>query len=234
MPDPTLSIGEGAIAPWSASASNYYEQLTLGDHRALRRRSRHAVAGPAAGAARLLPLRHERRQGHGPVPQPLRAQAHVHDRLRRDRHEPRAALQGDRLRLGARENRGVHVGRAVPGLRGRAAAARVARGARRRARHPRVHGDAGAARAGLGPRAGAERAGAADRAARAARDRGAAARSWRTSASATCRWIARRRRCRAARRSGSGSRRRSARRSSACSTSSTSRRSACTSATTRS
>jgi excinuclease ABC subunit A len=28
VPDPTLSIGEGAIAPWSASASNYYEQLT--------------------------------------------------------------------------------------------------------------------------------------------------------------------------------------------------------------
>jgi len=28
VPDPTLSIGEGAIAPWAASASDYYEQLT--------------------------------------------------------------------------------------------------------------------------------------------------------------------------------------------------------------
>ncbi len=28
VPDPSLSIGEGAIAPWSASASEYYEQLT--------------------------------------------------------------------------------------------------------------------------------------------------------------------------------------------------------------
>jgi excinuclease ABC subunit A len=28
VPDPTLSIGEGAIAPWAASASNYYDQLT--------------------------------------------------------------------------------------------------------------------------------------------------------------------------------------------------------------
>ncbi len=28
VPDPTLSIGEGAIAPWTASASNYYDQLT--------------------------------------------------------------------------------------------------------------------------------------------------------------------------------------------------------------
>jgi excinuclease ABC subunit A len=28
VPDPTLSIGEGAIAPWAASASHYYDQLT--------------------------------------------------------------------------------------------------------------------------------------------------------------------------------------------------------------
>src|SRR5580658_5078420 len=28
VPDPTLSIGEGAIAPWAQSASHYYEQLT--------------------------------------------------------------------------------------------------------------------------------------------------------------------------------------------------------------
>jgi excinuclease ABC subunit A len=28
VPDPALSIGEGAIAPWAVSASNYYDQLT--------------------------------------------------------------------------------------------------------------------------------------------------------------------------------------------------------------
>ncbi len=28
VPDPTLSIGEGALAPWAASASQYYEQIT--------------------------------------------------------------------------------------------------------------------------------------------------------------------------------------------------------------
>jgi excinuclease ABC subunit A len=28
VPDPALSIAEGALAPWSASASNYYEQMT--------------------------------------------------------------------------------------------------------------------------------------------------------------------------------------------------------------
>jgi excinuclease ABC subunit A len=29
VPDPGLSIAEGALAPWSASASNYYEQMTM-------------------------------------------------------------------------------------------------------------------------------------------------------------------------------------------------------------
>jgi excinuclease ABC subunit A len=28
VPDPSLSLGEGAIAPWATSASNYYEQIT--------------------------------------------------------------------------------------------------------------------------------------------------------------------------------------------------------------
>ena len=28
VPDPSLSIGEGAIVPWSTSASDYYEQIT--------------------------------------------------------------------------------------------------------------------------------------------------------------------------------------------------------------
>ena len=47
VPDPTLSIGEGAIAPWAVSASDYYDQLDAGDRRALRGRPRDAVAGPA-------------------------------------------------------------------------------------------------------------------------------------------------------------------------------------------
>src|SRR6202035_4228304 len=28
VPDPTLSIGEGALAPWANSSSSYYEQVT--------------------------------------------------------------------------------------------------------------------------------------------------------------------------------------------------------------
>ena len=50
VPDPTLSIGEGAIAPWAASASDYYDQLIAGDRGALRRRPRDAVGGAAASS----------------------------------------------------------------------------------------------------------------------------------------------------------------------------------------
>ena len=111
-----------------------------GDRRALRDRPRGAVGVADRRAARPVPLRHRRRAGLHLLPQPLRAQAVLHDQLRGDRPEPRAPLPGDGFRLVAREDRGVHVGAAVPGLRRRPAAAGVARGHRRRDGHPRVHG----------------------------------------------------------------------------------------------
>ena len=111
-----------------------------GDRRALRDRPRGALAGPARGAAGPVPVRHGRRPDLRHVPQPDGAQALVHDHLRGHRPEPRAALQGDRLRLVAREDRGVHDDAAVPGVQGRPAAARVARGAGGGDGDPRVHG----------------------------------------------------------------------------------------------
>ena len=120
-----------------------------GDRRALRDRSRGAVGGPAGGAARPVPAGHERRPDLRHVPQPDGAQALLHDELRGDHPQPRAALQGDRLRLVAREDRGVHDDAAVPGVQGRAAAAGVAGGAGRRPADPRVHGDEREAVAGV-------------------------------------------------------------------------------------
>ena len=158
-----------------------------GDRRALRRRPRHAVGGPAAAVARLLPVRDQRRPRAGHLPQPVRAPALVRRHLRRDPPEPRAALPGDRVRAGAREDRGVHDAAPVPGLQGRPAAARVARGAGRRHGDPRVHRAVGPARARMGRSARALRARPADLAAGAARDLRSACGSWTTSASGTCR-----------------------------------------------
>ena len=132
VPDPSLSIGEGAILPWSSGASTYYDQITQAIAERYEIDLEAALAGPAGGAAGPVPVRHGRRPDLRHVPQPDGAQALLHDELRGHRPEPRAALQGDRLRLVAREDRGVHDDAAVPGVQGRAAAARVARGAGRR------------------------------------------------------------------------------------------------------
>ncbi len=92
------------------------------------------------GPAGPVPAGHQRRPHLRHLPQPDGAQAVVHDELRGDHPQPRAALPRDRLGLVAGEDRGVHVGAAVPGVQGRAAAAGVAGGHRRGRADPRVHG----------------------------------------------------------------------------------------------
>ena len=175
VPDPSLSLNEGAILPWSSGATSYYEQMAHGDRRALRGRPRHAVGGPEGRPAEPLPVRHERRQAVRLVPQPDGAQAVVHDDLRGHRPEPRAPLSRDGQRLVAREDRGVHVGAAVPRVRRRAAAAGVAGGQGRRAGDPRVQLAQRQAGDRVARRARAVRPRPRDRAADPARDRRAAA-----------------------------------------------------------
>ncbi len=175
VPDPTLSIGEGAIAPWAVSASDYYDQLIQAIAERYERRPRDRLAGPSGGLARLLPVRDQRRARAAVLSQPLRPPALVRDDVRGNRAQSRAPLSRDRVRVLAREDRGVHDAAAVPRVQGCPAAARVARRARSRDGDPRVHGAFGAACAGVGPRTRADRARPADRAPRVAGDRGAAA-----------------------------------------------------------
>ena len=110
-----------------------------GDRRPLRDPDRRALAGADRGAAGLLPLRHRRRQGLRPVPQPDGPAPLVHGRLRGHRLLAPAPLPRDRLVVAARADRGVHVVPPVPGLQGRAPEARGARRHGRREEHPRVH-----------------------------------------------------------------------------------------------
>ncbi len=60
VPDPNLSIAEGAIAPWAVSASEYYDQLTQAIAERYGVDLDTAVARPARGVAGLLPVRDER------------------------------------------------------------------------------------------------------------------------------------------------------------------------------
>ncbi len=139
VPDPTLSIDDGALVPWAVGGSGFYESVI----QAIADRYEIPTDVPwqelTDGAAGLLPVRHGRRQGLRAVPQPDGPAAVVHDRLRGDRLLARAALPRDRLEHAARADRGVHVVPSLPGLQGRAAEAGGARGHRRRAEHPRVH-----------------------------------------------------------------------------------------------
>ncbi len=146
-----------------------------GDRRALRDRPGRPLVRPARGHAGPVPVRHQRGPDLRLLPQPDGPQAVLHDVLRGDRPQPRAALQGDGLRLVAGEDRGVHVRAAVPGVQGRAAAARVAGGQGRRPGDPRVHPPEREALAGVARGAGALQPGPRDRAADPARDRRAAA-----------------------------------------------------------
>ena len=124
VPDPSLSIGEGALAPWANSASNYYEQVT----EAIAERYGVDLDAPweelPDEQRDAVPVRDERRAGAGHLPQPLRAPALLRDALRGDRQEPRAPLPRDRLGVDAGEDRGVHVAARLPGVRRRAAARR--------------------------------------------------------------------------------------------------------------
>ena len=157
VPDPSLSISEGALVPWSVGSSSYYESII----QAIAERYEIDVDKPwqdaHRGAAEPLPLRDERRQDLRHVPQPHGPAARVHARVRGDRLQPRAALQGDRLLAAARADRGVHELPALSGLRGRAAQARGARRHRRREEHPRADAALGHARDRVPGRARADR-----------------------------------------------------------------------------
>ena len=175
VPDPSLTINEGAILPWSSGATSYYEQIA----QAIAERYQVDVDSPwedlPEEVQNLFLYGTNGDKLYVSLPQPDGAQAVVHDDLRGHRPQPRAPLQGDGLRLVAGEDRGVHVDAAVPGVQGRAAAAGVAGGQGRRDSDPRVHGAERQAGDRVDGRAGALEPGPGDRAADPARDRRAAA-----------------------------------------------------------
>ncbi len=175
VPDPSLSIGEGAIAPWAVSASNYYDQLT----QALAERYEIDLETAwqdlpeesqdfflyGTGSDRVQVAyrnRFGRRRSYatrfeGIVPNLERRYRETDSDFSREKIEEYMTLRPCPDCKGAR-------------LRPESRAVLVAQDA-----DPRVRGAAGAAGARVGPGARSLRARPADRATRAARDRGAAA-----------------------------------------------------------
>ena len=122
VPDPALSIGEGALAPWANSTSNYYEQVT----EAIAERYGVDLDAPweelSEEHRNVFLGGHQRRAGPGHLPQPLRTAPLLCDAVRGDRQEPPAPLSRDGVGVDAGEDRGVHVAAGLPGMRGRTAA----------------------------------------------------------------------------------------------------------------
>ena len=124
VPDPSLSIGEGAIAPWANSTSNYYEQVT----EAIAERYGVDLDAPWEE----LPEEQRDLFLYGTNGEPL--QVTYRNRYgRRRSYATRfegivanlaAPLPRDRLGVDAREDRGVHVAARLPGVRRRAPARR--------------------------------------------------------------------------------------------------------------
>ena len=140
VPDPSLSIAEGALAPWAVSVVELLRADHRGDRRALRHRPRGAVGrahrgrtatcsctAPTASSSQVTYRnRYGRKRSYatrfeGVVPNLERRYRETDSEFSREKIEEYMTRA------------------AVPGVQGRAAAAGVARGARRRHRDPRVH-----------------------------------------------------------------------------------------------
>ena len=103
VPDPSLSIAEGAIAPWANSTSNYYEQMTEAIAEMYDVDLDSAVGRAVRRAARRVPVRHGRGAGTGHVPQPLRAPALLRDVASRGSSKTCSAATARPTRSGRRE-----------------------------------------------------------------------------------------------------------------------------------
>ena len=127
VPDPELTLAEGAIAPWSMGhTAEYFTRMLSGSRRSARLRRRHPVE-EASGQGPQGDPRGLRRAGARPVQEPLRPHPVLLRRLRGRDGVPAAPHGADRLRADEGTLRGLHARRAVPGVR----------------RHPAEAGDPG-------------------------------------------------------------------------------------------
>ena len=138
VPDETLSLAEGALAPWAGRAQRVLHRAGGRGGRAGRVLLRRPVevAQGQGQEARAVRLGHQ--AGPGELQEPLRSQALVRGDLRGDR--PLAAAPPRRVRVGLvpRADRAVHARGGLPRLSRGEAQARVAGGHRGRPQHLRA------------------------------------------------------------------------------------------------
>ena len=148
VPDPSLSIRDGAIALWKPGSANW----RLRQIEQLAKALKFSIDVPWAKLPEDVRDRDPPRLGRP------RDQVEVEVGeggvrlvllLQGARPDPRGEVQGGRERGGAGRDGELHVGDALPGLQGAAAEARGARGPRGRALDRHAHGDDARGRAGV-------------------------------------------------------------------------------------
>ena len=137
VPNPDLSLNEGAIAPWASQRTQYFTRLVaaVADEQGIDM----DVPWSKLTKAQQNVILHGSKSGTraGALQEPLRPAALVPDELRGHHPVPAPSPHRRGERLGTRAGRGVHARGAVPCVRRRASAACVARRHDRRAQHQR-------------------------------------------------------------------------------------------------
>ena len=140
VPDPTLSIAEGALDPWTKAASMLPQAPARGGRRGERDRHRRRLAATCPEGDRELLLEGTGCERHTITYRNRFGRRRTYTvALRRHAAQPRAPLREHRLREHPRAGRVADGAAAVPRLRRRPAAAGEPRGHGRRAQRLRVH-----------------------------------------------------------------------------------------------
>ncbi len=138
VPDDSLSLAEGALAPWAGGAQRVLHRPAGRGGRVRRLRLRRPVEVAQGQGQEARPLRDGQPLGARHLQEPLQPQALLRGGLRG--HHPVAAAPPRRVRVGlvARADRELHARGRLPRVQGRPPQARVAGRHGRRAQHLRA------------------------------------------------------------------------------------------------
>jgi len=113
VPDPSLSLREGAIAAWSRSQF-FYPELLESVKQVLRHRHGQAMVEAEQAAPRCATERDGRKKDPLRLQEPVRTRALVRGSFRRCRRQPAAPLPGNGVRIPESRAGAIHGGQAMP------------------------------------------------------------------------------------------------------------------------
>ena len=138
VPDDTLSLAEGALAPWAGAQERVLHRAAAGRRRLRWLLLRRPVEVAQGEGQEARPLRDGHQGGARHLQEPVQPHPLLRGPLRGDHPVAAATPRRVRVRLVARADRAVHARGRLPRVRRGTAEARVAGGDRRRPQHLRA------------------------------------------------------------------------------------------------